>query len=167
MSLTTVAGSRRFRHRYCHICQPVSGGTGEATINNSTGRLTVTKAGTIKLKALKVEDDNYLETLSPALTLTVHKAEQADLLFTSSDDMVFEREHTATATGGSSTGSLSYVVVSGGSGAAAINDDTGALTVTRAGTVLIKVTRAGDDNWLQRSSHLKSPFIKPGRRRSR
>lgn len=130
----------------------VSGGTGEATINNATGELTVTKSGTIKMKALKAEDDNYLEASSPAFTLTVHKADQADLFFTSSNEMVFEEAYTAAATGGSGTGSLSYAVVSGGSGAAAINDDTGVLTVTRAGTILIKVTRAGDDNWLQKVS---------------
>lgn len=67
-------------------------------------------------------------------TLTVEKAEQAALSISSGKNVNYGNSYTASASGGSGTGSVTYEVVSGGTGSASINSSTGELSITAGGT---------------------------------
>jgi hypothetical protein len=128
------------------------GGTGEAGIDAHSGKLTVSKAGTIILQVTREADDNYQSISCEPFTLTVNKAEQKELDVTGLSDMTYGHSYTATAEGGSGKGEVTFAVVPGGTGAATVNSVTGELTVTKAGTVFLKAIRAEDDNYLEKSS---------------
>lgn len=130
----------------------IPGGTGEATVDPDTGALTVTKAGTVLLQASKASDTQYLAKQSDTFTLTVAKAAQASLSVTSAASTLISDAYTVTAEGGSGTGAITYSVVAGGTGAATVNASTGVLSITKAGTVLLRATRATDDNYLAKTS---------------
>lgn len=84
---------------------------------------------------------------SSAATITVTKADQSSLSFTSASSMVFGQTIPLVATGGSGSGALSYAFVSGPctvSGAS--------VEATGAGSCVVTATRAGDDNYNAKTS---------------
>lgn len=126
----------------------VSGGTGTGTISGST--LTITKAGTILLKAIQEADVNYQRAESAVFTLTVAKAQQPispdpnALRITSTDQWVYGTDYTITHAGGLGTGAVTYTVTDM-TGIGVHNGAT--LSITKAGTFKIKATIAADDNY--------------------
>ena len=56
------------------VTYAVTNGTGEATIDAATGKLTPVKVGTVKVKATKAEDANYNAITSAEVEITITKA---------------------------------------------------------------------------------------------
>ena len=113
----------------------------------SNGTLTVLKAGTVTVKATRAADDKYNE-VTAEYTLTINKADQTNFAFekpnpgaiTYEPDLTFDNA----ATGGQSTGNVTYTITSGND-VATIDSKTGTLKINKAGTVTVKAVRAGDD----------------------
>ena len=146
--LTATGGSGTGAFLY----EVVEGGTGQATIDSATGELTLVQAGTILLRATKAADGDYRAESSPTFTLTVNKAGQAAITITSASGITYGDTYTATASGGTGTGLVTFSVVPGGTGEANVDAATGELTVTKAGTVLLQATKATDVHYLAKSS---------------
>ena len=120
----------------------VAGGTGAGTISGST--LTITTAGTILLKATKAADANYNEQSSAVFTLTVANASQAALTVTDPGVKTYGNAAFQLATtGGSGTGAVTYTLVSG----PGTVTSAGSVTITGAGTIVVRATKAADANY--------------------
>ncbi len=90
---------------------------------------------------------DYYGTQTAVTTSVVAKAEQAELKLTMTPNPVIAPNTvTLAVTGGSTNGTVTYEVVSGGTGAATISGST--LTPTKAGTVYVKATMAGNGSYL-------------------
>ncbi len=99
------------------------------------------------IKVTKATDTNYLERSSSNTTITINKASQTGLSVTSALSFTTGSTLTLTATGGQSSGSLSWSL---SSGQCSLNGTS--LTATRGGISCdVEVTRAGDTNYLSRS----------------
>ena len=110
------------------------------------GTLTILKAGTVKVKATRAADDKYNE-VTAEYTLTINKADQTGFVFKETQhEITYEPDLTVAyeATGGQSTGNVTYTITSGND-VATIDSKTGTLKINKAGTVTVKAVRAGDD----------------------
>ena len=95
------------------------------------------------IKATKATDTNYLERSSTNTTISITKASQTGLSVTSSASFTAGDSLSLTATGGQSSGSLSWSL---NSGICSLSGST--LTASRGGiTCVVEVTRAGDSNY--------------------
>ena len=118
-----------------------------ASINETTGELTIHKSGTVTVKAIKEEDSQY-KAASVTYTVTIDKAYQSSFAFmtTSPEDIkITDRTYTNTVTGIQSSGSLTYKIISGD--AAIINPDTGKLTFRKIGTITVQAILEGDSRY--------------------
>ena len=129
-----------------NITYTITSGKDVASIDDSNGTLTINKAGTVTVKATRAADDKYKEATAE-YTLTIDKANQTGFVFektqheiTYEPDLTFDNA----ATGGQSTGNVTYMITSGND-VACIDSATGTLTILKAGTVTVKAVRAGDD----------------------
>lgn len=108
---------------------------------------TATKAGTYTIKA--TETWSHLEENGPdpiEFTIVVNKANQSGITINGSSTLTYGDAGVGyTATGGTTGGTVSWEVVSGT--AATVNPSTGALSIKGVGTVTIKATMAGNDNY--------------------
>lgn len=115
---------------------------------DSDGVITTLKAGTAKIKAVLLEDDNYQES-EAFYDLTVNKADDSNFVFAvpAPDPIIYSVDGTFsnTASGGSGTGSISYEILNGNDYASIDTD--GTLHFTKAGTVTVKATKASDDKY--------------------
>jgi outer membrane protein OmpA-like peptidoglycan-associated protein len=114
------------------------------TVYNSS--FAPTNAGTYQVNATVVES-NFDGSVAPVLTIS--PAAQNNILFVSSTTAAFGTSHQLVAVGGSGSGTLSYVRVSG---PCAVNATTGAVTSTSVGTCVVRVDRASSTNYLDASS---------------
>ena len=90
---------------------------------------------------------NHSGSTSPQFNLTVNKANQAALNLTTPASIVYGNTGTATATGGTTNGAVTFSA--GASTGCSIDAPSGVITVTNAsGTCLISAEKAGDDNYL-------------------
>ncbi|WP_226995372.1 T9SS type A sorting domain-containing protein [Candidatus Symbiothrix dinenymphae] len=116
------------------------------------GILTVTKAGSFAIRLVTAATGTHLAGGMVSATLTVNKATQATLTFTTSNPSAtyaagFTYTHAA-PTGGSGGGTVTYTIVSSGTTAAgaSINATTGEINgVTGTGTVQVRATKAATD----------------------
>ena len=93
---------------------------------------------------------NYYNTLNLTLYINISiRSAQSTLTYTGATSVVYDQSITLTSAGGSGTGAVTYAVV-GGDGAATIGGNV--LTATKAGTVKIQVTKAGDKDYLATTS---------------
>ena len=129
-----------------NVTYTITSGKDVASIDDSNGTLTINKAGTVTVKATRAADDKYNE-VTAEYTLTIDKANQTGFVFektqheiTYEPDLTFDNA----ATGGQSTGNVTYMITSGND-VASIDSATGTLTILKAGTVTVKAVRAGDD----------------------
>ena len=130
------------------VTYSVTEGTGVATVNKTTGALTVLKHGSVTVKATKAEDDYYAQA-EAFYTLTINGLKQEALVFeTPEPEMMALEGATANfwnkATGGSGNGSITYAV-SEGRDIAQIEPSTGWLTITGKGTIVVTATKAADN----------------------
>jgi hypothetical protein len=124
-----------------------------AAINPTSGAVTSTGAGTVVIVATRATDTNYLAGSSANFTITLAKSAQAALSVNSSAAGTYGSAYTATTTGGSGTGTVSWALAGGSTApGAAINSSTGAVTSTGAGTVVFNATKAADANYLSLAS---------------
>ena len=128
------------------ITYEITRGDDVATIDGETGKLIINKAGDVTVKATRAADDKYKKATAE-YTLTINKADQTGFVFketqheiTYEPDLTFDNA----ATGGQSTGNVTYTITSGND-VATIDSKTGTLKINKAGTVTVKAVRAGDD----------------------
>ena len=135
-----------------------SGGSGdgavEFTVVSGPGTisggnlLTITGAGNIVVTAIKNGDSNYYDTPSAQRAIVIAKAEQATLrvddVFPVTFTMPYRTVTLSTMPGssGSGTGAVTFSVVSGPGN---LSGDT--LTITGAGSIVVRATKAADDNY--------------------
>ena len=130
-----------------NVTYTITSGKDVASIDDSNGTLTINKAGDVTVKATRAADDKYNE-VTAEYTLTINKADQTNFAFekpnpgaiTYEPDLTFDNA----ATGGQSTGNVTYTITSGND-VATIDSKTGTLKINKAGTVTVKAVRAGDD----------------------
>src|SRR5439155_734520 len=117
-------------------------GTGCSVLDTT---VSVTNASvTCSLTATRAGDDNYnASAVSMALTVNLHKANQAALTLITTSPLTFNQSETLSATGGTTAGTVTYNLVSGSCAISTnqltANSGTGSCTVT--------ATMAGNDNY--------------------
>jgi hypothetical protein len=115
---------------------------------NGSSSLNVGSVGSsCVVKATRAADNNYFEVSSTNTTITIGRASQTGLSITSGSSLTTGDSLTLTATGGQSTGGLSWLLNNGDCSLAGA-----VLTAARGGfTCTIQVTRAGDANYNSRT----------------
>ena len=129
--------------------------TGEAPEGTSINKNTLTagnKEGTVKItvavaaKDLNSDDNPEYEayTGTKAITVTVNGKEMQSALSISNDPkkVTYGEPLTLETSGGDGDGAVTYAILSGGTGEAEING--AVLTPKKAGTVIVRATKAGD-----------------------
>jgi hypothetical protein len=123
-------------------------------VNSTTGATTILTAGPCSIIATKAADTNY-NSATASYTITIAKANQATLVVSGSANLNYSASNAVTTqlnvTGGSSTGAVSFSVDSTSTTVCSVSAN-GLVTVLTAGTCLINVTKAGDADYLDRSS---------------
>jgi len=139
LSLSTSGGSGSGAMTYEVV-------SGMCSVNGSS--LTPSDAGsTCVVKATKATDTNYLERSSVDTTITIAKAVQS-VLTVSTTSATYGQGLVLGISGGSGSGAVTYVVVSG-----TCSIGGALLTTGNAGSAcVIKATKATDTNYLERSS---------------
>lgn len=143
LTLTTSGGSGN------GIVTYTLDGTGTASCSLSNGILTPGHAGTCTVTARKATDTDYLAESSSVTTVTFAKATQGTLTVTSTAGTYLETLTLATS-GGSGSGVVTYAL--DGSGTASCSLSSGVLTSGHAGTCTVTATKAGDSDFLVKSS---------------
>lgn len=133
------------------ITYEITAGWDVAGINALTGELTIKKSGSVTVQAVKAADGTIAATKA-AYTLTVEKAEQAGFGFAEEQVTVTYNQNgnafSLAASGGESTGGVTYTIVSGGD-AVMLDAQTNQLNILKAGEVVIKAVKVGDDCYEQ------------------
>ncbi len=127
---------------------------------DSTGLVTLHKAGTVTLSATSPADDRYLAATA-TVTLEVAKAAQVGFSFTvSSIDKIYgDAPFTVPLTGLLSSGHVSYAVISG-SDVVAIDASSGQITLITSGMATISATSPSDDRYLEATAQLTLSIAK-------
>jgi hypothetical protein len=143
----------------------VTGGSGTGSVSYDTatasvcvvsagGLVTGLHAGTCVINATKAADTNY-NSATASYTITIAKSAQATLVVSGSANLNYSASNAVTTqlnvTGGSSTGAVSFSVDSTSTTVCSVSAN-GLVTVLTAGTCLINVTKAGDADYLDRST---------------
>ena len=132
-----------------NITYAITDGFDVADIDSSTGKLTFKKTGTVVVTATKEADDVYSQATA-TYTVKAIKYPQSEFKFENSNDNIVigfdEGSFTNIATGGSGDGKVEYTIISD-SDVASIDKDTGTVTFFKAGQVIVKATKAADNNY--------------------
>lgn len=99
-------------------------------------------AGAKIVLGILVESKNYHDFIVPVVITLTEKDAQAALNITSGNAVTYGQNLNLTAEGGSGAGEVTFAIVSGGTGEATISGNV--LTPTKAGTVKVQATKAGD-----------------------
>ena len=113
--------------------------SGDATLNDNT--VTFNQAGTVEIKATQIGNNEYLVAEAKTISVTVSKKAQT-ISFTAPTEAKVKDELILAASSDSGL-AITYSIVSGD---ATLNDNT--VTFNQAGTVEIKATQAGNDDYL-------------------
>ena len=117
--------------------------SGTCTLNGASSLNVGNVGSSCVVKATKAADNNYFEVSSTNTTITIGRATQSGLSITSGSSLTTGDSLTLTATGGQSTGGLSWLLNNGDCSLAGA-----VLTSARGGfTCVVQVTRAGDANY--------------------
>ena len=118
-----------------------------ATVDSSSGQLTIVGAGEAIITATRAEDNNYRDTTA-SYTLTVAKGTDALTFLQSTLRVVISDAPSALqiATTRSGTGSITYA--SDTPNVATVDSSSGQLTIISAGVAIITATRAEDNNYV-------------------
>ena len=130
-----------------NVTYEITSDNGVASIDSTTGILTILKAGDVTVKATRAADDKYNE-VTAEYTLTINKADQTHFAFekpnpearTYKPGLTFENK----ASSDQGADNVTYTITSDND-VASIDSTTGTLTILKAGTVTVKAVRAGDD----------------------
>ncbi|MFM8600892.1 MAG: hypothetical protein ACKODP_02255, partial [Actinomycetota bacterium] len=128
-------------------------GTGAVTWSKVSGTCSVTSGGSLTpgdagsscvVRASKATDTNYNQADSANRTITIDKASQTGFSISSASSFTTGSTHTLTASGGQTSGSVTWSVTSGNCVLSGTS-----LTSARGGvTCGLSATRAGDSNYL-------------------
>ena len=123
-----------------------------ASIEESTGKVTIVKPGTVKVVAeATVGSGNFENTISASYTLTINKATQTGLTFANQNPLAiaYDPENNTFTNKASSTqgeGDITYAITNG-SDVASIDTTTGELTIHKAGNVTVRATIEEDSKY--------------------
>ncbi len=150
LEVSTITGDL-----YTGIIVAVTGGSGTgattSTVTTGTAKCTLTsgvvtakETGTCSLTVTKAADTTFLQE-STTVTLTFTKAAPASGKIDSGTTGTAGTDIALSFTGGSGTGSVTYVVTSAGTAKCTITN--GKLVATAAGTCTVTSTKKGDDTY--------------------
>ena len=131
-----------------NVTYEITSDNGVASIDSTTGILTILKAGDVTVKATRAADDKYNE-VTAEYTLTINKADQTNFAFENQNPEAITydpKNNTFSNKASSDQGAdnVTYTITSDND-VASIDSTTGTLTILKAGTVTVKAVRAGDD----------------------
>ena len=131
-----------------NVTYEITSDNGVASIDSTTGILTILKAGDVTVKATRAADDKYNEATAE-YTLTINKADQTHFAFENPNPgaITYDPKNNTFSNKASSdqgADNVTYTITSGND-VASIDSATGTLTILKAGTVTVKAIRAGDD----------------------
>jgi len=129
------------------VTYAVTDGSNIAMVDAVTGEVTVLRSGTAVITAIKGADDCYQEAASQ-ITVQVAKADQSGFEFA---ELTINKTYgdgpfIISASGGQSSGSVTYAVTDGSS-IATVDAVTGEVTVLRSGIATITATSPTDDRY--------------------
>ena len=132
-----------------NVTYEITSDNGVASIDSTTGILTILKAGDVTVKATRAADDKYNE-VTAKYTLTINKADQTNFAFEkpNPEAVTYDPKNNTFSNKASSdqgADNVTYTITSD-NGVASI-DINGTLTILKAGTVTVKATRAADDKY--------------------
>ena len=153
ISLTYSGGSGSGSLTYA-----ATSGTAGCSVSGST--LSFTSAGTCSVTLTIAADNTYASASSSATTITISKASQSTLTITSTTGY-YGQTLSLTTSGGSGSGSVTYVVSSSGN-TAGCSVSGSSLTVTATGNCSVTATKANDSGYLDASSVATSITINKG-----
>lgn len=120
-------------------------GTGVATIDAATGKLTILKTGTVTVKATITGDGKY-NPAEQTYTLVIQKADQPDFAFDNAPtELTWQLEPVGplALVNGLGEGTVTWTITDG-EDVASVSAD-GKITLLKAGTFTIQAQKAGDD----------------------
>ena len=132
-----------------NVTYEITSDNGVASIDSTTGILTILKAGDVTVKATRAADDKYNE-VTAEYTLTINKADQTNFAFEkpNPEAVTYDPKNNTFSNKASSdqgADNVTYTITSD-NGVASI-DINGTLTILKAGTVTVQATRAADDKY--------------------
>ena len=132
-----------------NVTYEITSANGVASIDSTTGILTILKAGDVTVKATRAADDKYNE-VTAKYTLTINKADQTNFAFEkpNPEAVTYDPKNNTFSNKASSdqgADNVTYTITSD-NGVASI-DINGTLTILKAGTVTVQATRAADDKY--------------------
>ncbi len=144
ITLTATGGTGSGAYSYALV-----NGNGIATLSGAV--LTVTGTGNIIVTATRAGDSNYNAKTSDQYTITVGKAEQAALSFTTPNTATYSAGLSIplAVTGGSGTGAVTYSVLSGKGSLSGNN-----LVLSGAGNVEVSATKAADSIYAAKTAYI-------------
>jgi Flp pilus assembly protein protease CpaA len=123
-----------------------SSAPGVATINSTTGLVSIKGAGTTTLTVNQAADANYNAATQVSQTLTVNKAAQTITGLAATDSKTFGAgDYTLSVTKGASTSGL--IFSSSAPGVATIHPVTGLVSIKGAGSATLRVQQLADANY--------------------
>ena len=136
-----------------------------ATVNSTTGAITILKAGSTDIKATFAGDANYKAAVA-SYTLTVNKAEAGISYSETSFDVELNDESFVAPTLNNPNALEGITYASNNGTVATVNATTGALSLvtTAEGTVKITASFAGNDNYKSGSANYTITVIDPTRK---
>ena len=123
-------------------------GSDIATIDETTGKLSFSGTGKVRVQATKAGDDIYEDAVA-TYTVTVVKLGQTGFKFATTNAEITYQEgavYTNVASGGESGGKVSYKDLSN-NGCVSVNAETGEVTILKAGDVTIEATKEGNGQY--------------------
>ena len=130
--------------------------SGNCSVSGAT--LSNTSAGTCSVTATKAASANYEAISSSPTTITVNQIAQGTLTISvniNSKTYPYSQVIALGSSGGSGSGAITYAISSGGTATGCALSGTGAsntISATTSGTCLIKVSKAGDTNYTDKTS---------------
>lgn len=115
------------------------------------GTLTFKKTGTVKVKAIKAEDDVYKQAEAEYTVKSIKYVQDKFSFENSNANITVEysdKTFTNIASGGSGNGEIIYEIILG-TDIASIDSDTGVVTFNKAGQITVVATKKADDNYLE------------------
>ena len=140
--------------------------TGSVTVSGwavdaATGKVTYTlssgTAGDTVTLPVTISSTNYADTVINVVITLTRRDDQAALVITGADAVIYGEKLILTTTGGSGTGAVTYRIDTAYStGEATIDPETGVLTPVKVGSVSVIATKAGDKDYNDVTS---APFV--------
>ena len=122
---------------------------GECATIDIDGTLHLLKAGTVTVEATKASDGIYNE-VKAQYTLIINRAQQGLLQFKEeapADVLITNGTFSNEATGGNSAKAITYEIVDGFDYASIEDNTSPVITLKKAGTIVVKAKRTGDDRY--------------------